>query len=500
MGGHLGRPGGGIRHRTLPIVVLAVAIAGGSGCAASPFDPYLDEYVNGTGLTDASDLAGPYRVGKLVAVDPRGHRLDERLQNALPADLRAAGPDEVGTIVWVSWGGHLVGTYKDAVTGRERGKAYQGYCEITVIDRAAAVIVERRTFDAAAPPSTSTAAGDVRTEVDVNAVVRYIVDLTDEPAHTSSPPTAPALVPGSKVTIRLSGPDSGTYSRTEATCTHRDGDPLDEWSAADSGPAADDHSLGRFSFHGWLGTSPAAVESATSTLETTVRIGPIVSGRTYVVSTGEGGSGTFSLDARGTRPTITFVGKTASGVLMAWTVECGSELTLTPTPEPTPAPEEALVAACNGTPIPWAAPYAGKVHPVVVVDPEGLSSSYAINEKWRDAKWTSPIQLVVCVPDGTEASVKVGSCGRWKRQSDGVWGELIQFRYKSTVRVVIAETGKTLQRKALYGSVPPCGDAPQDQWSIPDMSKDPPWHLFGVQVTPAQINSYATTVSTQQAP
>jgi hypothetical protein len=500
MGGHLGRLGGGIRHRTLPIVLVAVAIAAGSGCAASPFEPYLDEYVNDTGLTDAADLAGPYRVGKLVAVDPRGHRLDERLQNALPADLRAAGPDEVGTIVWVSWGDHLVGTYKDVGSERERGKAYQGYCEITVIDRAAALIVERRTFDAPAPPSTSTAAGDVRTEVDVNAVVRYIVDLTDQPAHTSSPPAAPGLLPGSKLTIRLSGPDSGTYSRTEAEvyCSHIDGDPLDEWSVKDSGRAFDDHSLGGFSFYGWLGSSPVEVESATTDVETTVRIGPIVSGRTYVVSKSEGGSGTFSVDARGTRATITFVGKTAPGVLMAWTVECVSAPT--PTPEPTPAPEEALVAACDGTPIPWAAPYAGKVHPVVVVDPEGFSASYSINEKWRDAKWTSPVQLVVCVPDGTEASAQVGSCGRWKRQSDGMWGELIQYRYKSTIRVVVAETGKTLQRKALYGSVPPCGDAPEDQWSISNMNEDPPWQLFGVEVTPAQISSYATAVSTQQAP
>ena len=42
---------------------------------------------------------------------------------------------------------------------------------------------------------------------------------------------------------------------------------------------------------------------------------------------------------------------------------------ITPTPVPTPgvaelAPE--LAAACDGPPVPWAAPYAGTVHPVVV--------------------------------------------------------------------------------------------------------------------------------------
>ncbi len=502
MGWHVGHRGAGLRYRVLPIVALIAAIASGSGCTASPFDPYLDEYVSDTGLTDGSDLAGPYRVGKLVAIDPRGRGLDGRLQDALPADLRAAGPDEVGTIVWVTWGYHQVGTYKDAVSERERGKAFQGYCEITVIDRAAALIVERRTFDAPTPPSTSTAAGDVRTEVDVDAVVRYLVDLTDEAPHTPSLAAAPSLEPGSKLTIKLSGPDSGTYSRAEVFCSRTEGAPLDEWSVKDAGPAADDHSLGGFSFHGWLGSSPVDVASTTTDLDTTVRIGPLVSDRTYVVSKSEGGSGTFSLDDRGTSATITFVGKTASGVLMAWTAECGSDATTTPTPQPTPKPtpppEEALVAACDGTPVSWAAPYAGKVHPLVVVDSEGFSSSYAINKKWRDEKWTSPIQLVVCVPDGTEDSVKVGSCGRWKRQSDGVWGELVQYRYKSTIRVVIAETGKTLQRKALYGSVPPCGNAPEDQYSIPDMNEKPPWHLYGVEVTPSQVQKYATEVSTQK--
>ena len=173
--------------------------------------------------------------------------------------------------------------------------------------------------------------------------------------------------------------------------------------------------------------------------------------------------------------------------------------TPTPTPQPTPTPDPAdeLAAACDGAPVPWAAAYSGKVHPLVVIDSDGIPTSYGINKSWRNGTWTSPIQLVVCVPDPAEASVKVGSCGRWQRESDKVGGELLQYRYKSTIRVVLAKTGKTLQRKALYGSFPPCGDAPEDQWSIPDMGDDPPWHLYGIEVTPAQVNAYAIEVSKQ---
>ena len=176
----------------------------------------------------------------------------------------------------------------------------------------------------------------------------------------------------------------------------------------------------------------------------------------------------------------------------------------TPTPEPpptptsTPDPAEELVAACDGEPVPWAAPYAGTLHPLVVVDEDGIGTTYAVNKKWLGGTWKSPIQLVLCVPEPTEGTKRVGSCGRWTRQSDDATGELLQFRYTSTIRVVVAKTGKTLQKKVLLGSTPPCGDAPDDEWSIPDMGDDPPWHLFGVPVTAKQVNSYATTVSKQK--
>ena len=175
--------------------------------------------------------------------------------------------------------------------------------------------------------------------------------------------------------------------------------------------------------------------------------------------------------------------------------------TPTPTPEPTPTPdpEQVLVAACYGTPVPWAAPYAGKTHPLVVVDTglDGIFMSSAINKKWRDGKWTSSIQLVVCAPSGDEARVKVGSCGKNWRRTDGVKGELVRYRYKSRIRVVVAATGKTLQSKTLYGSVPPCGGS-KSKYSSLDLSVKPPWKIFGFEVTDKAINKYATAVSTQK--
>jgi hypothetical protein len=182
----------------------------------------------------------------------------------------------------------------------------------------------------------------------------------------------------------------------------------------------------------------------------------------------------------------------------------------TPTSVPTPTPEDQLIAACrHGKPVPWAAPYAGKVHPLVVVeqwwgdshysdypsDIDVVDASYAINAKWRKGTWTSPIQLVVCNPDPKAAAVRVASCGRaWKR-TDGVTGELLLYQYTSKIRVVVAATGKTLQSKVLRGNAPTCGDG---EYSLLDLDVDPPWKKFGLAVTPAQVSKYATTVSKQK--
>ncbi|MGZ5429566.1 MAG: hypothetical protein ACXWFS_11200 [Thermoanaerobaculia bacterium] len=71
---------------------------------------------------------------------------------------------------------------------------------------------------------------------------------------------------------------------------------------------------------------------------------------------------------------------------------------------------------------------------------------------------------------------------------------MVKYRYKSKIRVVVAKTGKTLQSKILYGSIPPCGGS--KGYSL-DLDVKPPWKEYGFAVTTAQVNTYATTVSKQ---
>jgi len=184
----------------------------------------------------------------------------------------------------------------------------------------------------------------------------------------------------------------------------------------------------------------------------------------------------------------------------------------TPTPTPTPIPEDQLVAACDGTPVPWTAPYAGAVHPLVVIDTDWLYTVvktlerhpqaedivrefYEINEKWLNGAWTgSMIQLVVCDPGDTDV-VKVDSCGTYTRKSDGVTGELLRSKWTQKIRVVVARTGKTLQTKIISGTVDKCPGSYASAYG--DLSGNPPWELKNHEVTEEQINAYATAVSRQ---
>jgi hypothetical protein len=164
-----------------------------------------------------------------------------------------------------------------------------------------------------------------------------------------------------------------------------------------------------------------------------------------------------------------------------------------PTPLPTPTPEQ-LAAACSGHAVASAAKYAGKVHPLVIASKDwagsyGIDPASGINKNWRDGKWKSPIQLVVCI--GKEGTKRVGSCGTYT-SDHGVTGKVITLKAKQAIRVVVARTGKTLQSRTLYGPAPSCAKV----YSI-SLGAPPPWPITGRSVTFAQINKYATAVSKQ---
>ena len=190
---------------------------------------------------------------------------------------------------------------------------------------------------------------------------------------------------------------------------------------------------------------------------------------------------------------------------------------ITPPPEPTPTPEQSpwssgwpkggldenwevlreiegeLWSACyDGTPVPGAAPYGGKVHPLVVVDTNNAWLAYdvEINEGFRVGgwPWPTPIQLVVCARHDEKV---IGSCGLYKTK-DGEVGEVLRSRDKVTFRVVVAETGETLQTKVVSAPAPRC---PNKLWAWTPADRG--WTLTN-PVSVEQIDKYATAVSKQE--
>ena len=193
------------------------------------------------------------------------------------------------------------------------------------------------------------------------------------------------------------------------------------------------------------------------------------------------------------------------------TVVPGPTPTFLPLPVPThfPTQEELyealeglaakVAAACEETPVPGAARYAGKVHPLVVAY-QGADSyyvfprPYTVNTTWFDGGGKTPIQLVICLDDEETEDAK--SCGIYTR-TDGVRGELFRARMEQRIRVIVAKTGKLLQVKFLYGADPGCSDLYSSTSSDYPVS-DPPWFVVGPSVTQEQIEQYAEAVSKQK--
>jgi hypothetical protein len=124
-------------------ILLLLAIAVGyliyRESVLAPFKPYLNDYLS----FSTTQQGEPYIRGKVITVDTRRQAVDH-LYFDLPPELRAAQPEEVGTVVWVEC------TSVTTVIRRVGGSTNNTVdyrCEVAVIDKSAAAIVGRETFE-----------------------------------------------------------------------------------------------------------------------------------------------------------------------------------------------------------------------------------------------------------------------------------------------------------------------------------------------------------------
>jgi len=105
----------------------------------APFKPYLSEYLS----FSVAQQGEPYIRGKVITVDTRS-KAPDHLYFDLPKELRAAQPEEVGTVVWVEC------TSVTTVVRRVGGSTNNTVdyrCEVAVIDKAASAIVGKQRFE-----------------------------------------------------------------------------------------------------------------------------------------------------------------------------------------------------------------------------------------------------------------------------------------------------------------------------------------------------------------
>ena len=112
----------------------------------SPFQASMSAYL--AAPTGSSTNVPHVVMGKMIVVDTAKKDVDWDVYFSLPDNLRAAKPQEVGTIVWTSWGKNQIDTYDNGAP------AYVQTCQITVIDRKSQTIMWQQQYQGTEPPQT----------------------------------------------------------------------------------------------------------------------------------------------------------------------------------------------------------------------------------------------------------------------------------------------------------------------------------------------------------
>jgi hypothetical protein len=157
---------------------------------SAPFEKHLSEYASIRGL-EREQAAEAYIRGKIVAVNRSENQIDD-IYFDLPQELRAAQPEEVGTVVWLEWGADRIGMYTDGAG------AYAHTCKVTIIDMSIPAIIAERDFRGSRPPETKSGSGSRYGSKPTDKIVGYLKGLPRKTLSTSEsvPTGAPTLVAG----------------------------------------------------------------------------------------------------------------------------------------------------------------------------------------------------------------------------------------------------------------------------------------------------------------
>jgi hypothetical protein len=132
-------------------------------------DNYEPLQLDPLGLPVSFQKAGPVQK-KMIVIDMREKDVDS-LYWDLPEELRAATPDEVGTVVWMEWD-----KIQRMIYGTKPG--WQHHVKVTVIDMSRKTVVAHGCFIGSMPPSSiSSRSSEGNGSKPTDEVVRFLATL-----------------------------------------------------------------------------------------------------------------------------------------------------------------------------------------------------------------------------------------------------------------------------------------------------------------------------------
>jgi hypothetical protein len=112
-----------------------------------------------------------YVVGKIITVQMSPKREVDWIYFDLPGELKARKPEEVGTVVQLSWSEQEIDKYDDGAG------AFVHLCDVKVVDLAKKQVVATRSFRGGDPPQSKSSAGSAYGSKPTQDIVNFLKGL-----------------------------------------------------------------------------------------------------------------------------------------------------------------------------------------------------------------------------------------------------------------------------------------------------------------------------------
>jgi hypothetical protein len=176
------------------IGVLASLLAGSANQSAynARFKDHIEKYL---AIKAEQTGHGPYLRGKMVliqdAIPEEGpgfiKEVDEEVSAFIPAELKATGPEDAGTVVVLKWRSDVVGIYHRGNAGAASACAHT--CDVRIIDNSLSAVIANQYFRGGDPPRE---VGGNRHSYygskPVQEIAKWLVGLPREPGAERLPP------------------------------------------------------------------------------------------------------------------------------------------------------------------------------------------------------------------------------------------------------------------------------------------------------------------------